>query len=296
MAFDVKTLPDYVQQNANELIVKSVATGKTVEMLTLLADVVGPRSINKLTASAVFQDGKGCGFNPSGDAYLSQRVLTPRILKVNEEFCPDVLIDKYTASLVNVGAGRENLPYETQVANEIVASVNEQLETMIWQGDSENGVAFDGFIKLMQADTDVIKLKDIAGAYNALKATYMAIPSSIISKSDTVIFCGEDTFRAFIQDLIAANLYHYNPSDVNMEYVLPGTGTRVIGVAGLNETGKIVATRLSNLFYGTDLMTDKDEWKLWFDEGDDIFKLKIKFAAGVQYGFGEEIVMCAMPA
>ncbi len=288
MAFDVKALPNYVAQNSKELLVKAYAGSKTADLLTMLVDVVGPKTLNMVSTDAQLQDGKNCGWNPQGDTVFSQRTITPEVLKVNNAFCPQDLIDKYLVHEIRVGAGKETMPYEQAIAEGYVASVAEQIEGRIWVNDEDSA---GGLLGLARDDAAVIKPEAVAGAYNAIKAVYMAIPSKIINKADTVIFVGQDTFREYVQDLIAANLYHYNPSDVTMEYVLPGTATRVIGVPGLDGTKKIFAGRLSNMFLATDLASDRDEFKFWFSEDADEFRLKIRFSLGVQYAFSDEIVL-----
>ena len=118
----------------------------------------------------------------------------------------------------------------------------------------------------------------------------MAIPASILDKA--AIFVGVDTFRSFCQDLVTQNLYHYsaelNPE--NMEVILPGTNTRVIAVSGLNGTGAIVASDPRNLFYGVDMVDDLEQFKLWYSDDNQEFRLVVKFNAGAAIAFEDLVV------
>ena len=128
-------------------------------------------------------------------------------------------------------------------------------------------------------------------AYNKIKAVYNKIPANIIDKEDTVIFVSEETYREFIQDLVAANLYHFSPDYKAGEYMVPGTSIRVIAVNGLNGTGKIVAGRLSNFFYGVGAEDDKDTFDFWYSQDNREFRLAAYFAIAVQVAYPNEIVL-----
>ena len=53
----------------------------------------------------------------------------------------------------------------------------------------------------------------------------------------------------------------------------------------------IIGARLSNLFYATDLQGDEEKFELWYSQDNREFRLAIEFIAGVQYAFGDEIVL-----
>ena len=77
-----------------------------------------------------------------------------------------------------------------------------------------------------------------------------------------------------------------------MSIVIPGTSTRIYGVPGLNGTKKIVAGDLKgNFFYGTDLDGDQEVFDLWYSKDNQEFRLAIKFNAGVQVAFPDQVVV-----
>ena len=299
MAIDVTALNNYVEEKRLPLIAKSFLRGKTVELVQLETGVKQDTALNLVSASVTFGDGSDCGFDATNGVALSQRLLKPTFLKVNQVFCDKDLLKKWASYEVRLAAGRETLPFEEKFMDEIAKAINEQIETLIWQGDSQNAggdIEPDGYLTILGAvGSGVVSATWSNGtsAYNKIKAVYNKIPANIIDKEDTVIFVGEDTYRAYIQDLVAANLYHFDPDYRDGEYRLPGTSIRVIAVNGLNGTDKVVAGRLSNFFYGVGAEDDAQTFDFWYSKDDRIWKLAVEFAIAAQVAYPNEIVLGA---
>ena len=294
MALNVSTLSNYVEEKRLPLIAKSFLRGKTIDLIQLETGVLQDTALNLVSAQVQFGDGASCGWNPTDGVALSQRVLKPTFLKINQAFCDKDLLKKWASYEVKLAAGREQLPFEEKFLEEIANAINESIEKLVWQGDSSHTNEPDGFLKILETGgSGVVSATWSAGttAYNKIKTVYNAIPANIIDKEDTVIFVGEETYREFIQDLVAANLYHFSPDYKAGEYMVPGTSIRVIAVNGLNSTGKIVAGRLSNFFYGVGAEDDKDTFDFWYSQDNREFRLAAYFAIAVQVAYPNEIVL-----
>lgn len=294
MALNVSTLTNYVEEKRLPLIAKSFLRGKTIDLIQIETGVLQDTALNLVSASVEFGDGATCGWNATDGVALSQRILKPTFLKVNQSFCDKSLLKKWASYEVKLAAGREQLPFEEKFMEEIANAINESIEKLVWQGDSSHTNEPDGFLKILETvGSGVVSATWSAGttAYNKIKAVYNAIPANIIDKEDTVIFVGEETYREFIQDLVAANLYHFSPDYRAGEYMVPGTSIRVIAVNGLNSTGKIVAGRLSNFFYGVGAEDDKDTFDFWYSQDSREFRLAVYFAIAVQVAYPNEIVL-----
>ena len=294
MAINVSALNNYVEEKRLPLIAKSFLRGKTIDLIQIETGVLQDTALNLVSASVKFGDGASCGWNPTDGVALSQRLLKPTFLKVNQVFCDKDLLKKWASYEVKLAAGREQLPFEEKFLEEIANAINESIEKLVWQGDSSHTNEPDGFLKILETGgSGVVSATWSAGttAYNKIKAVYNAIPANIIDKEDTVIFVGEETYREFIQDLVAANLYHFSPDYKAGEYMVPGTSIRVIAVNGLNSTGKIVAGRLSNFFYGVGAEDDKDTFDFWYSQDNREFRLAAYFAIAVQVAYPNEIVL-----
>lgn len=294
MALNVSTLGNYVEEKRLPLIAKSFLRGKTIDLIQIETGVLQDTALNLVSASVNFGDGASCGWNATDGIALSQRLLKPTFLKVNQAFCDKDLLKKWASYEVKLAAGREQLPFEEKFMEEIANAINESIEKLVWQGDSSNDNEPDGFLKILETvGSGVVSATWSAGtsAYNKIKAVYNAIPANIVDKEDTVIFVGEETYREFIQDLVSANLYHFSPDYKAGEYMVPGTSIRVIAVNGLNGTGKIVAGRLSNFFYGVGAEDDKDTFDFWYSQDNREFRLAAYFAIAVQVAYPNEIVL-----
>lgn len=293
----VTSLPNYVEEHRLPLIAKSVLRGKTIELVQIETGVKSDTALNLISAAVQFGDGSNCGWTPTDGVTLSQRKLVPVFVKVNQAFCDKNLLKKWASYEVTLAAGRNTLPFEEQFLEEISNSINEQIEKMVWQGDSQNGssrIECDGYLKHIEAGgsgATILTDTDGTTAYNRIKRVYNALPARVVDKQDTVIFVSNSLYREFINELVASNLYHFNPDYGQGEYPLPGTSIRVIAVSGLDGTDRIVAGRLSNFFYGVDAEDDKDTLDLWYSKDNQEFRLAVNFAVSTQIALPDEIVL-----
>lgn len=288
-AITLNAIPQYVDESREELIAKSVLGGKSQGLFNIMTGVKGATALHLLDTNVVLQDGKACGFNAQGTQTISQRVLTPAVLKVNMEYCEKIFLDTYASHNLKVAAGKETLPYEQKFIGEVVNGVNAAVEKMIYQGDTANGAEFDGLIKILTgaALTETRK----STVWDTLKAVYAKMPETVITKEDAAILVSPADFRAFVQELVTANLYHYNEKDTTGVIYLPGTDVKVIMVNGLAGTQNIIAGSLSNIFVGVDMAGDEEVFDFWYSKDDRMFKLAIEFSMGTQVAYPDEVVL-----
>lgn len=281
-------LTQYIEERRLPLIKEAVLKSKSAGLFTPQTDVKWKAALNLVNVTPVLQDGSACGWNAQGDAELSQRIITAPTIKINQAFCHKDFLKYWTGYEVRVGVGQETMPFEEYFTSLIVENVKAKNEEMIWKGNSEVGVS--GILDLTEADNTVVSATTAASAYDAIKNVYMAIPEKVLDKA--VIFVGADTFRSFIMEMVDKNLYHYSADGYpTEEFVFPGTNTKVIAVNGLNGTKRIVAARLENLFIGVDMMDDAEKFEMWYSKDFDEYRLAIQYNLGVQYAFGDEIVV-----
>lgn len=296
---DVTELTNYVEEKRLPLIAKSVLTGKTIDLVQIETGVKADTALNLVSAEVEFGDGATCGFDATEGVKLSQRLLKPTFLKVNQEFCEKALLKKWASYSVKLSAGRETLPFAEKFMDEIANAIEEKIEVLIWQGDSTNDNEPDGYLKLLQeVGAGTITDTPAAGtsAYNRIKGVYNNLPASIVSKADTVIFVSEADYRSFIQELVAANLFHYAADYKNGEFELPGTSVKVIAVPGLDGSNGskadiMVGGRLSNFFYGVDAEDDKGTMDLWYSKDNQAWRLAVNFAIAAQVAYPDEVVI-----
>lgn len=287
--YDVSALPDYVEQHRSELISAAVLAPRSTSLFRLMPNVKGPTTLNLVDVGVNMQDGSTCGFTPDSPDVFSQRTLEPSIFKVNKEWCPLDLLRTYLAHEVEIGAGRETLPFEEKFVADILAKVGMEVEMKLWS-KLTNIIGNDGEVR-------IAIVKQGATVYEIVKAVYMAIPAA--SLRDSAILMSYGSYRSLVMELMEKNLYHYERNvDDSMEMILPGTNTRVIAVPGIvdNSTSgrkpfSIIAMNLKHVFYGFDAEDDIRNFRLWYSDDADMFRFKMRGAVGVQYAFSNEVVI-----
>lgn len=281
-------LSQYVEEHRSELLSKAMLDGRSRRAFNLMSGVKGPTTLNIMDTNVVFGETQ-CGWNESGSTEFSQRKLEPKALSVNMAFCDKKLLGTYAQYEVKVAAGLEEMPFEEKWTSQILASVNEQIEKMLYQGTG-TGAEFKGLIPILSGESGTVKVtaSDGASAYDYLKEVAKAIPVAVKSP---VILVSTPLYREYMQDLVAANLYHFDPANGENEYKLPGTDIRVIAVDGLNGVENVIAADMANLFYGVSADEDSDTFDLWYSKDNREFRLAINFVAGVQVAFPNEVVL-----
>ena len=312
MAFNVSALADYTIQNAAELVTSSVLGAKTAKLIQSAGNVqIGIKSsatINIMDTDAIFQAGGTCGFNASGATTFTQRTVTVGKIKVHEAICPKDLEAKYLQQALPTGSIYDAIPFEQAYSEKKAATIAKQLEESLWQGDTTsvnvNLNKFDGLVKLIGAASGVVAanastyisgapLSSITAAnvISIFDGVYQAIPAKVVAADDMTIFCGQDLFRSYTVALKNSNAFHYSVDvKADGEFFLPGTSIKVVAVGGLNGTNKIYALRLSNLFLGTDLLSEEEKFEIFYAKEADQVRFVSEFKMGVNIAFPDEVV------
>ena len=299
--FVVTSLPAYVQDN-KDLIIKNFALVGTAsrQRFGIQTGIKTSAYLNYLELNPTLQDGKGCGFNASGSATLTQRTITTAVIKVNMDICPDSLLGKYAEYLVRIGANSNELPFEQYIIDGVTTEINKKIEKLIWQGDTAKSSDTDlkwinGILKQLASDGDKVSVSIAAktAIYDAIKAVYMAIPEETLERG-AEIYVSPANYRDFLQAMVEKNYFHYSgPQDsAPEEFVFPGTDVKVVktpGLAGVND--RIVASFPENFVYGCDAEGDLEDVKIWFSDDDDLFKLKVKWNSGIAYRFPNQVTL-----
>ncbi len=302
MAIDVTKLPAYTEEHRLPLLRNAVVGNRTAKEFNLYTGLKGKTALNLLNTTVTFGDGSSCGWNEAGKSELSQRAIEPAIIKVNMSFCDKALLKTWANYDVRIAAGQKTLPFEEDFMAGVIDGIKANLEKAMWQGDTASEDAnlkqFDGMIKILEA-------ADLAGTYavqagdsisTIINKTYNLIPSAAYEKGEVVMYVGYDSYRAYIQELIAnGNLVITNVvQDVAMptSVLIPGTNVRVIPVGGLdNQKVKAVASYRDNFIYGVDLAGDDEKMDMWYSQDNREFRLAVEFLAGVQVAYPDMVAV-----
>ena len=309
MAFDVTALPAYTEQNAMDLIVKSVAGGRLSQYANIQPDVKTTTTINILETDVVFQ-ADGCSRSASGTTTLSQRNLTPGAVAIHEDLCMTDLASKYTALMLKQGltAEKEEVPFEQLYFDQKVARVQKAIEVADWQGDTASGTAnlnkYDGLNKLIAAaaavngnPTGITVATGITNGNVIGILTGMAelMPEDIMDADDLKLFVGMDTFLKYQKAIADGNYFHYVvEGGFTAELPLIGfpnvTVCATPGLSGLSG-GESYLMRASNIYIGVDLPEEEsNDVRSWYDPNDRIYKVTMAFRRAVNVAFPDQVV------
>jgi len=295
----VSPLTTYTEQQRLPLITKAVFSARSAALFTKQVGIKSAAALNLMDTDAAIASGDSCGWTSSGTTTFTQRNITVGRMKIQEELCPRSLEQYWMQSQLTAGSTYEGVPFEQAFAEQKALRIAEALENAIWQGNAY----FSGVNQLLNAASGSVVSGNTAAISGAITTAnvisifdtiYTRIPQAILTKNDLVMFCGWDTFRTLVMAFKANTGVMYNQVDLpglaDGEILYPGTNIRVIAVPGLLGTNRIVTTYLGNLFYGTDLLSDEEQFSIWVSRDNDSIRYQAAFKAGVQFAYPDLIV------
>ena len=293
--FIVTSLPAYVQENRDLLLKNFGLVGGSIRnRIGIQTGVKFKENLNYLEVAPTLQDGSVCELDPAGDVTLTNRQIEAPWIEVLISICPKKLIGKWAEYLVRANANAESLPFEQYIIDGFIAEVNKKIDTLIFQGDKSlttdpNLKWIDGFIKVFQADgTQVTASQGATTILAKLRELYAGMDDYTLNRG-AEIYVSPANYRAFLQELVTANLFHYPSAESGTfpkEFFLPGTDVKVVlteGLAGVNNIA--LATYPDNMVYGCDMENDQEDVSVKYDVIKEVFYVKALWNSGVQVAF-----------
>ena len=301
MAFT--TTSNFSGKAAGFYISAALKEATSLDFLTIIENVKFKSNIQRMAGSGVVADAT-CDFTDAGTLALTEKVLEPKNLQINLDLCKKTLLDSWEALQMRAGAGAPPPPsfedYVISYMGEIIADATEE---SIWEGTAVAG-KFNGFLGaatgflLPGVDATVIQ-SSASAAYDAsniianlqtLTADMAANISPILRKEDLHIYMNAKTYAFYVSAV--STLGYVNAYNMNGDYEPVFEGYRIAVCPGMADN-QVVAARKSNLFFGTDLVSDHTRITLMDManlDGSDNMRLVARYSAGVQTGVGADIV------
>jgi hypothetical protein len=241
-----------------------------------------------------------CDFDSAGTLALTEKVLEPKNLQVNLELCSKTLLDSWESLQMRAGAGAPPpASFDDYVISYMGSIIAEATENSVWDGTDVAG-KFNGFngavTGLLLPGVDGTVVQDAASAaYDAsniianLQAAVAAIPSAVLGSEDLHIYMNQKTYQYYIGAV--STLGYVNAYNMNGDYVPMFEGYKLAVCNGMT-TNEIVIAQKSNMFFGTDLVSDATRIDLidMSFTGSSNLRLVCRYSAGVQTGTGADIV------
>jgi hypothetical protein len=298
MAFT--TTSNFAGKAAGFYISAALKQANSLDYLTSIENIKFKSNIQRMAGSSVVADAT-CDFTGAGTLALTEKVLEPKNLQINLDLCKSTLLDSWEALQMRAGAGAPPPAsfndYVISYMGEIIA---EATEDSIWGGTAVAG-QFNGFngavTGLLLPGVDATVVQDAASAaYSAaniianLQAAVAAIPTAVLGKEDLHIYMNQKTYRYYISAI--STLGYVNAYNMNGDYVPVFEGYNIAVCNGMNDNEVVIAQK-SNMFFGTDLLSDATRITLMDMatlDGSDNMRLVARYSAGVQTGVGADIV------
>ena len=298
MSFSLGTLTAYTEQQRLPLITKAVFSARTAALFTKQVGIKSAAALNLMDTDAALAAGTSCGWTASGTTTFTQRNITVAPMKIQEALCPRSLEQYWMQSQLTQGSTYDGVPFEQAFAEQKALRIAEALENAIWSGST----LVTGMLTILNAasgstvsgNTGAVSSITTSNVISVFDNIYNQIPQAILTRNDLVIFCGWNNFRTLIGAFKANTGVMYNQVDLqglaDGDIIYPGTNVRVVAVPGLTGTNRIVCSYLGNFFYGTDLLSDEENFSLWYSKDNDEVRFQAAFKVGVQVAYPDLVV------
>ena len=286
-------------------IAAALLSGTTLDkgLIEIKPNVKFKEVIKKVATDNIVKNAT-CDFDPTSTLTLTERILQPEEFQVNLQLCKKDFRSDWEAVQMGYSV-YDNLPpsFTDFLLAHVAEKVAQRIETNIWAGANATTGQFDGFTTLFAADADVV---DVVGtavtAANVIEEmgkVVDAIPSVLYGKEDLTIYVSQKVAKAYVRALGGFGSAGLGAAGVDQkgtmwygDQPLYFDGIRVAMVNGM-PADDMVAAQSSNLYFGTGLLSDSNEVKV-LDMGDldgsQNVRVIMRFTAGIQYGFGSEVV------
>ena len=294
--FNVSALADFNNELAGEFLVKSVIAGSTAEYVTVKEGIKYKEPLNLQEIDLVIQDGFGCVTTESGSAIYTQRDLEVCQRSSHDGMCLRDLDKKYIGLLGPEGSYPETFAFAQEYASQLVANFQKKNDQFIWTASTGSGDCVSGLNTLLLSGSGVTYVSQSAptsdNILDIIDEQLENLAVDVQDRDDLTVFMSVSNFRKYIVGLRKANNYFYDPSAVEnrgslLSAMHPFANLRVVGTVGLQGSDRIVTGPARHIVVGTDLVSDLDNFQLWYDINDDKLKHRIVTKLGVQVAYPE---------
>lgn len=273
MAYVLTGIPAYDKQEVAPILYKVVEGTQTAALIDKVGNIIvgikSSESLPTILVDPTYQAG-GCELTATGSTTLSQTKITVVEIAVMEKMCEKDLNAIFMQGILKAGSNYDDVALRSTITERAVEAMQLKNENLYWQGDvlltsNANLKWFDGFIKLIDADGNVINAQPspliaLATAGNArigIKALKKLIPTRIMNDPNTILVAGWDVLNAYQEDLATANLYHITGEGAD-KGIMPveNSHIKLVALTGLNGTKRAYALNTKNLFIGTDMVNE----------------------------------------
>lgn len=294
MALDVSALNDFNNEVAGKVVPKIVFEGYTTSILPIQEGIKYEEPLNIFEVDLQVQSGD-CVSTPSGSFDATQRTIQVTQRTSFDGLCLDNLNPKYLGiSALDRGSYNESFKLASVYTEQIVNQMKKSDDAFLWNATNGLGLLTSGStagVVVPDAATGSVSSATILGITDAMIEN---LSDDVADRDDLTIWMSVSNFRKFITALRGINNYYFDPSSISnrtgiLQIAYPFQNVKVVGTSGISGD-RIALMPDAYAVVGTDLLSDVDNFSLWYDINADQLKHRLKSKLGVQVAFPEYIV------
>jgi len=298
----------YAGKSAGFYIAAALKEAKSLDFLTQMNNVRFKSAIQTM-ANSGFVRNATCDFTENGTLTMNEKVIEVKPLQINIDLCKKSLVSSWESLEMRGAYGNPPVSFTDYVISYMGSIIADATETGVWQDNNGNGELTTSFLQaagLLLPGTDATVIQSAAsGAYTTaniianlqtLTADMATNVPAILGKEDTHIYMNSKTYALYISAV--STLGYVNAYNMNGDYEPVFEGYKIAVCPGMIDN-QLVAAQKSNLFWGTDLVSDlgtdgtgpsikiMDMSDL---DGSDNLRCVARYSGAVQTGIGADIV------
>jgi hypothetical protein len=262
----------------------------------------------------IIQNYEKCGFSPKGSSELYRRKLRVENCKVDLQFCVDGIMNTVFTALLKRGVNIQDISgtdIEQMIAIRAQQALRKNLTKLFWFGNTASNnntlnkfdgvwgrwipeLVVDGLVNPVDLNSGTA-LADGDG-YLFLKEVWEAAEPELrgIAENQKSFSVTQTIYDQYLSDLESGALsgggfyqvvtdgikrVYFRNVEVRCKYEWDSLFKKL----GQPNQHRILLSTNDNFVFGTDMLSDTTSFMMWFDQINEVFKLKTRFKAGTQY-------------
>lgn len=301
---DVAAYQAYVQDFHDKLIARAFYSPETVQLSTAHEGVKGKKTLTRIK----FVKGKAVAWKSDFSAATGAVTMHPRTIEVEAvkrdlSFIPQEFEDTYLGEFRKKGQNPgEDLPFEGQILNTILAGHAEELEEAFWQGVKAGSIVpgttpleqcFDGFLEIIKDEitgggipgsavipvlggsfTTTNIVDTIENMWKALGAGYKSMPVDV--------YMSWNNFTLFNQAYRELYGFNFGSTEAARKKLDFSMNANLVALPGMGDSDRVVMTPRGNLHVAYDDLSDASMFN--FEKNKRVMDFWMDFKVGVQIG------------
>ena len=294
MGLDVSALNDFNNEVAGKVVPKMVFEGYTTSILPIQEGIKYEEPLNIFEVDLQVQSGD-CVSTPSGSFDATQRTIQVTQRTSYDGLCLDNLNPKYLGiSALDAGSYNETFKLASVYTEQIVNQMKKSDDAFLWNTTNGLGLLTSGSTAGVVTPSGANIPVVVADILAIIDELIINLPDDVADRSDLTVWMSVASFRKYVTALRTLNNFYFDPGSIEnrtgiLQMAYPFQNVKVVGTSGISGE-RIALMPDAYAVVGTDLLSDVDNFSLWYDINADQLKHRLKSKLGVQVAFPEYIV------